>query len=440
MVHGNREDIEVKVSARYLNQRVESKEDPMARNPMIAILFTVFLDLLGFGIAIPVLAPLFLDPNSPIMPLGAALGERTMMLGLLLAAYPLAQFFGAPILGGLSDHHGRKKMILIPLAGTFSGYIIFAAGIMSGSLPLLFVGRLLDGFAGGSISIALSAIADISDPKEKSRNFGLVGMVFGLGFILGPFVGGKLADPSVLSWFNYSTPFLFAALLSILNIALVAWGFPETLKTRSKTPLDLFMGVRNIKRALGMPNLRTIFTVVFLLTFGFNFFTQFFPVFLIEKFSFTQSSVGDTFAYVGFWVAVTQGLLNRKLSARFPPDRLLRYSIVFTSIALALLVLPDTPLVLFAVLTMIPIMNGFTYPNYTALISNLSGPESQGEIMGITQSIQSLGMAIPPIIAGLIVSAHINLPIMVASIITFLAWLLFVTTFRKEDKVQFHEV
>jgi DHA1 family tetracycline resistance protein-like MFS transporter len=412
----------------------------MAKNPLPAILFTVFLDLLGFGIAIPVLAPLFLDPASPVMPPGSMLAERTITLGLLLASYPLAQFFGAPIIGGLSDHHGRKKMLLIPLAGAFTGYIIFAYGVMSGSLPLLFAGRILDGFAGGSISICLSAIADISDPKEKSRNFGLVGMVFGLGFILGPFVGGKLADPSVISWFSYWTPFAFAALLSLVNIALVSLGFPETLAARSRTPVDLFMGIRNIRRAFSMPNLRAIFIVVFLITFGFNFFTQFFPVFLIEKFSFTQSAVGDTFAYVGFFVAVSQGLLNRRLSMKFAPERLLRYSLILTSFALAALTVPSDPLSLLAVLTLVPLMNGLTYPNYTAIISNLAGKESQGEILGLTQSIQSLAMAIPPVIAGLLVSAYVNLPIMVASAFIFISWAVFMFLFRKEDKAQFHEV
>lgn len=412
----------------------------MARNPFLPILFTVFLDLLGFGIAIPVLAPLFLDPHSPVLPLAATLADRTLALGLLLAAYPLAQFFGAPIIGGLSDHHGRKKLLLLSLIGTLAGYLIFGFGIIAGSLPLLFLGRLLDGFTGGNISIALSAIADLSGPKDRSRNFGLVGMVFGLGFIIGPFVGGKLADPSVAAWFDYSTPFLFAALLSALNITLVAWGFRETLSKRSTTPVDPLMGVRNVVRAFSMPNLRAIFLVVFLLTFGFNFFTQFFPVFLIEKFSFTQSQVGDTFAYVGFWVAITQGLLNRKLSSRFAPEAILRYSLALTSLALVLLTLPGEPLALLAVLTLVPLTNGLTYPNYTALVSNLSGPESQGEVLGITQSIQSLAMAIPPIVAGFIVSEDINLPMLVAGAFTFLAWISFIILFRNEDRSEFHEV
>ncbi|MEW6723089.1 MAG: MFS transporter [Candidatus Micrarchaeota archaeon] len=406
---------------------------------MLPVMFTVFIDLLGFGIAIPVLAPLFLDPNCPVMPPGADLASRTLTLGLLLAAYPLAQFFGAPIVGGLSDHHGRKKMLMLCLSATMAGYLVFAYGIMSGSLPLLFIGRLVDGFTGGSISVALSAIADISDPKEKSRNFGMVGMAFGLGFIIGPFLGGKLADPSVVGWFSYSTPFLFAAFLALANVLLVAFRFQETLVVRSKTSVDLLMGFRNIRRAASIPGLRTLFAFVFVLTLGFNFFTQFFPVFLIEKFSFTQSAVGDTFAYVGFWVALTQGLLNRKISAILPPEKILRYSVIATSAALALLLVPGEPVALLAVLTLIPISNGLTFPNYTALISNLGGKESQGEILGITQSIQALGMSIPPVIAGYLASADAGMPVLAASVITFIAWAIFSVFFRR-GKEKFHEI
>jgi MFS family permease len=122
-----------------------------------------------------------------------------------------------------------------------------------------------------------------------------------------------------------------------------------------------------------------------------------------------------------------------------PPERILRYSVIATSAALALLLLPDEPVALLAVLTLIPVSNGLTFPNYTALISNLSGRDSQGEILGITQSIQALGMAIPPIIAGYIASADVGLPVLAASCITFIAWALFAAFFRK-GKEKFHEL
>jgi DHA1 family tetracycline resistance protein-like MFS transporter len=411
----------------------------MAKNPLLPIFLVVFMDLLGLTIAIPVIAPLFLDPHSAVFAPDAASAFRTVMLGLLLASYPIAQFFGAPIIGGLSDHHGRKKMLLLSIAGTFGGYLVFAAGILWGSLPMLFLGRMLDGFTGGNISIALSAIADVSTEKDRSKNFGMIGMAFGLGFIIGPFVGGKLADPSVVGWFNYSTPFLFAAALSALNMLLLLWQFEETLKERSKAPIDPLMGIRNVRKAFGMPNLRTLFTVTFLITLGFNFFTQFFPVFLIEKFGFTEAGIGDTFAYIGFWVAVTQGVLNRYLSKRYGPASILRYSTVLLSVALAVLVAQGDVRLLFLVLTFVPVMNGLTYPNFTALVSNQSGRESQGEALGINQSVQSLAQAIPPIIAGFIVAINVDLPIIAAGAITFLAWAVFVLYFREREKERFHE-
>jgi DHA1 family tetracycline resistance protein-like MFS transporter len=411
----------------------------MAKNPLLPIFLVVFMDLLGLTIAIPVVAPLFLDPGSSVFASGATTAFRTMVLGILLAAYPAAQFFGAPIIGGLSDHHGRKKMLLLSIAGTCGGYLIFAAGILTGSLPLLFLGRILDGFTGGNISIALSAIADVSDDREKSRNFGMIGMAFGLGFIIGPFVGGKLADPSLVSWFDYSTPFLFAALLSALNMLLLNWRFEETIKVRSKAPLDPFMGIRNVRRAFSMPNLRTLFAVTFLITLGFNFFTQFFPVFLIEKFGFTESGIGDIFAYIGFWVAVTQGVFNRFLSSRFGPERILKYSTLLLSAALILLVAQGDAGLMFAVLTFVPIMNGLTYPNFTALVSNQSGRESQGEVLGINQSVQSVAQALPPIIAGFIVAIDVNLPIVTASLVILAAWAVFAFAFSTKAREKFHE-
>ena len=149
---------------------------------------------------------------------------------MLIASYPLAQFFGAPILGALSDKHGRKKIILISLIGTFFGYLLFAYGIITKNVTLLFASRMLDGFTGGNISTIMSAIADVSTVKDKTKNFGMIGMAFGLGIILGPFIGGNLADPNNVSWFNHSTPFWFAALICLFNIALVVFNFKETCK------------------------------------------------------------------------------------------------------------------------------------------------------------------------------------------------------------------
>lgn len=408
---------------------------------MLATIFlTVFIDLLGVGIIIPVLAPLFLNPFSGMLPLDyqSVIFTRQLLFGLLISVYPLAQFFGAPILGAMSDRFGRRKILLLSLAGTCIGYLFFGAGIALSSLVTLFISRAIDGFTGGNISIALSAIADISDPKEKARNFGLVGMAFGLGFILGPYIGGKLADPTVVSWFTHSTPFWFAAALTFVNIILVTIRFPETLKTRTNTRISALTGFRNIAKAFKMQNLRTMFIVIFFLTIGFNFFTQFFQVYLIEKFHFTTGNIGDIFAYIGLWIAFSQGVVTRILSKKFKPQQILPFSCVLLSASLLALVIPDKSWMLLLILPFVAISNGLTLPNSTAMISNLAGKDSQGEVMGINQSIQSLGQAIPPIIAGIISTIDKTLPIFMASCFIFLSWIIFITFFTNKKQEVFH--
>jgi len=407
-------------------------------NRNIFVLFLiVFLDLLGIGIVIPLLAPLFIGPLNPF---ALSAKDAPIILGLLLASYPLAQFFGAPIIGAWSDHVGRKKAFLVSLAGTFLGYVLFAYGIITSNLALLFLSRIIDGFTGGNISVAYSAIADMSTKENKIKNFGLIGMAFGFGFVIGPFIGGKLADPTVLPWFDFSTPFIFAAILSIVNIIFVQKIFSETIAKRVKTKLSFATGIQNLVKAFSMPNLRVIFTVIFFLAVGFSFFTQFFQVYLVDKFAYTQGQIGDLFAFVGIWIAITQGIFVRYIAKRFSSVNALGVSSVLLGLTLPLLIIPTDATLIYFIIPFIAIFNGITMPNYTAIVSNLAGKESQGEIMGINQSIQSMAIALPAIIAGFLAVFDIAFPIIAASLITLAAAVLFNTLFRAQNKELFHEV
>jgi DHA1 family tetracycline resistance protein-like MFS transporter len=406
----------------------------MKKTSIFSIFFVIFLDMLGVGVIIPILAPLFLNPASNILPAATTPEARNIILGVLMAMYPFFQFFGAPILGTLSDRIGRKKVLLFSLAGTFIGYLIFAFGIILGNIYLLFLSRIIDGFTGGNISVAQSAIADISTNEEKARNFGLIGMAFGLGFILGPYIGGKLSDPSLISWFSFSTPFFFTALITFINIVLLIFRFNETLQTTSNKKINVFTGFQNIGKAWKMKELRTMFIIMFLIIFGFNFFTQFFQVYLVQTFNFNQSQIGDLFAYIGIWIAITQGGIMRPLSKKFTPRQIMKISLVGLSIALMMILLPRDTWMLLAVMPFVALFNGLTTPNSIAIISSLAKPSEQGEILGINQSVQSLAMTIPPIIAGIIVSMDKNLPIMVASISTYIAWLLFIFLIAKKPQ------
>lgn len=412
-------------------------ESRKKKSPLLTIFLTVFLDMLGVGIVIPVIAILMLDPSHLMLSEDVSIHIRTILLGFLIAAYPLAQFFGAPMLGALSDRYGRKKLLFVSLIGTFIGYLLFATAILEHNIYLLFFSRLLDGFTGGNISIALSAISDSSDEKSKAKNFGMIGAAFGLGFILGPYIGGKLADPSIVSWFNAATPFWFAAILTAVNLIFVITIFPETLIEKRNTAVSALTGFRNIAKAFKLRHLRTIFLVVFLLTLGFNFFTQFFQVFLINKFDFTISNIADTFAFIGIWIVIAQGGIQRPLSKKYSPMSILQISAIALGVALPMLLLPSESKYIFFVLPFIAIFQGLTQPNITSLVSSQAGKDEQGQILGINQSIQSLGMAIPPIIASYINLVNINLPIATASFCIILGWFVLILFFRnkKHQKV-----
>src|SRR3989338_7662155 len=406
---------------------------------LLSVLLIVFIDLLGFGVIIPIFALLFFGDIS-ILPAGTNHFMRGIIFGLLIAVFPIAQFFGSPLIGAYSDRVGRKKAMILSLAGTACGYLLMALGIYLKNIPLIFLGRAVAGFAGGNIAVAMSAIADMSDAKTKAGNFALIGMSFGLGFIMGPFIGGKLSDPSLVSWFDFSTPFFFAALLSALNTALVFLIFRETLVQKVYSKLSLTTGIRNLALALKMKNLRTIFLVIFLIGFGFTFMTTFFQVFLVEKFSFNQSQIGDMFAFMGLCVALSQGLIARRISQKFSPEKVLKWSVLFLSLSVPLLIIPDNPFFIYLILPLIAAFNGLTFPNSTAIVSGLAGKESQGEILGINQSIQSVAMALPPLVAGFMVAIDIRLPMIASGAFIFIAWLVFVLFFGKAKEKEFHEV
>lgn len=401
---------------------------------ILPIFLTVFIDMLGVGIIIPVLPALFFNQETAFFSPDTSQDFRSVMYGLLIASYPFMQFFGAPALGALSDRYGRKPILIISLLGTMIGYVLFAGAIYSGNLLLLFISRMLPGFTGGNISIILSAIADVSDEESRTRNFGLVGMAFGFGFIMGPFIGGVLADNSVVSWFDHATPFWFTAILTLVNIALVQFNFRETLAQRRQSRVSLFTGFRNIALSFQLPQLRVIFSVVLLFSLGFTFFTQFFAVYLIQKFHFQEFDTGKLYGWIGVWLAITQGVTVRWLSRRYSGRQILPISILGLGASLALLLLPQHAAWFFLINPLIATFQGITSPNLTSMVSKQAGNERQGEILGINQSMHSLGQIIPPLVAGYINTIDARLPLLAAAILTTVAWLVFVVLFKEKSK------
>lgn len=399
-------------------------------SPILAIFITVSIDMIGIGIIIPITPGLFLSHDHSILSPDISQHTRNIMYGFLAATFPFFQFFGAPILGTLADRFGRKRILQISLIGTFVGYVLFAFAIHLKLVWLLFFSRALPGFMGGNISIALAALADVSKPEEKAKNFGIVGMAFGLGFILGPTMGGMLSSADVVSWFDASTPLWFTAFLTVINMIYVYKQFPETFTPVAAKETTLLAGIHNLRKAIGLVNMRIILLTIFLQAFGWSFFMQFNQVYLLQKFHFSSREIGIVFGYIGIWIAITQGGITRQIAKRFAPPQILKWSLVGLSITILVCLIPDQAYMLYFINPFIAIFQGLTQPNQTSIVSSLAGKDNQGEILGIQQSLQSIAFTVPPIIAGFLLNFDVRLPMVIAAIMTLLAWVVFFFNFK----------
>lgn len=397
----------------------------MANRALPAVIFTIFLDVLGVGILLPIIPQLLANPHSAyyLLPAGWTYKGGLILLGWLVAIYPLMQFFSTPILGQLSDRFGRKKLLGFSIAGTAIGYALFAIGIITRNLPLLFFSRALDGITGGNLSVAQAVIADVTPPEKRTKNFALIGAAFGLGFVLGPYIGAKVGSPGVSffglfhtpHWFNPATPFWFATILSTINVLLILLLLPETHRHMRNAKVKISQSISNIAKAATYPGLRVVFPSVFLFWGGFSFFQTFIQVLLINKLHFSQSNIGDYFAYIGLWIAFTQAVITPRLARVTKPYQVLRVSMIAVGTGLFLLLWAHNAAQLLLVTPLFAIFVGQTIANNTSLVSTSVGPEIQGEVLGINFSVQAMAQAIPAAMSGYLAEIGVSLPIIVGA-------------------------
>lgn len=412
----------------------------MNKKTLTLLFFTVLINMVGLGIVIPFVPIIFKLRH--FFPEGYSVENINIILGFLLAAYPLAQFFGAPLLGRISDNVGRKKILSLSLFGSVIGYLIFAWGIYESSILLLFISRIIDGFTGGNISVAMASIADIStDEKAKVRNFGMIGAAFGLGFIIGPAIGGILSDTTISPYFTTVTPFVAAAVVSLINFTMVVFMLPETHINRVKRKITIKYTFTNIKTAFTFKQLRTVFIALFLVNLGWVLFEYFFQVFLFGKFHLLSSHIAYLFVYLGFWIVLSQGYIVRKVSNKIPPTQILKWTLLPVSIMLMFVIFADKT-VLYFVLPVLAIFTGFTQPNFSAILSESTEKHSQGEILGIRQSVVSSAQSIAPLAGGFLmnlgnVSVGYQNPLIAGSILAFVGWLFILFVKIPKQKISF---
>ena len=361
-------------------------------SPIGIVFTTVVIDLVGFGIVIPIL-PLWAEE----------LGASPTEIGALAASYAAMQFLFAPVWGRLSDRYGRRPVILVALAGTVVSSLLIG---LAGSLLLLWIARILNGIAGASYSAAQAYVADVTGPDERARGMGLIGAAFGIGFILGPAIGGLCA------LVDKRFPFFVAAALTAANLALAWKRLPEPERKQSSSASRREL----IRMAIGHAQIAPMLVITFLGTFAFVGMEQTFALLGERRFDFGLVETGLVFAYIGIVVAVVQGKAIGPLVSRHGERRVMLTGLLLTGAALGLLAITTELWALFPVAALLA-ASGLVFPTVTTLVSKAVSEADQGAMLGVVASVSGLARVFGPLAAGALFEVDVPLPYIVGAVL-----------------------
>lgn len=342
--------------------------------PLLVIFLTIFVNLIGFGIIIPLL-PFYAE----------TFGASPFAIGLLFGVFSLCQLFAAPVLGEWSDRYGRRPILILSLAGTVMSFVMMA---LANSFAMLFFARIVDGLSGGNISTARAYVADVTEPKDRARAYGLIGAAFGLGFILGPALSGLLAG------FSLTAPIWAAAAITAIAMVMAWLWLPETVhRTHAGTGLPF----RQFGELMRRRNLRRVLAIDFVYWFAFAIFQTTFALFASRRFNFDVPQTGYFFAAFGLVGAIVQGVMIHSIVKRLGDKPALMLGLVFTAIGLVATAMTHSVTV-FA-LTLVPLAFGIGigHPTMTSLVSRAGRGNEQGRVQGAASAVESLGRTIGPV-------------------------------------------
>ena len=342
--------------------------------PLLIIFLTIFVNLVGFGIIIPLL-PFY----------AVTFGASPFVIGLLFAVFSLCQLVAAPVLGDLSDRRGRRPVLIFSLVGTVVSFVMLA---LAHTVWMLFFARIVDGLSGGNISTARAYVADITEPKDRARAYGLIGAAFGLGFILGPALSGVLAGIS------YTAPIWAAATITLVA-AIMAWlWLPETVhRAQAGTGNPL----RSLPALLHRPRIRRVLAIDFMYWLAFAVFQTTLSLFAANRFQFGPVQTGYLFAAFGLLGAIIQGGLIRHVVHRLGDKPTFLVGLGFGTVGLLAVAMAHTVPMFALALVPLAIGIGFGHPTMSSLVSLVARGDEQGRVQGSASAVESLGRTIGPI-------------------------------------------
>lgn len=385
----------------------------LANLPLFLVLF---IDSMGLGLLFPILNSILVDPASTFLPMMTSIATRDFLYGLTVGIFMLCWFFGAAILGDLSDTIGRKKALIICLLGSFVGYLVAAVAILIHSLTVLIIGRIIAGFTAGSQPIAQAAIVDISPAEHKARNIGLILLAVSLGFVFGPIIGGVMSDVEIVGWFTFATPFYFAAAISLLNALLLYFAFEETLQVRvtGKIRIKWNHAIQIFKSAFQQKRIQHLSLVLLVMIFGWSDFFTFVSMFLLNRYHFSPLHVSLFLGALGLGFAIGCGYLVDVCAKRFPYKNVVVIGLLLTALGILVMLLVDDVAFAWIAVVFIGTAIAVAYSIILTMFSDQVGENEQGWVMGVTGSIMALCFGINSLLTGFVAQYGAALPMALA--------------------------
>lgn len=350
---------------------------------MWIIFLIIFINMLGFGIILPLL-PYYVE----------SFGAGPITIGFLAAAYSLFQLLSAPILGELSDKFGRRPILLFSIGGTALSFGLLG---FANSIPLLFLSRIIDGASGGNVSTAQAYVADITSKENRTQGMSMMMAAFSLGFILGPAMGG------LLSVYGYNVPAFVAGIIALIATILTFFFLPESMKINEASKAAVkkrkkFFSLKDFSNALNHPEVGLFLSISFMMMFAFSLMQGTFALFSEHTLHLTAKDNGYIFAYLGLIGIIMQMFLLKRILKWIPERKAIIISIICMALALGLIAFSNSMPLLFLAVTLLAFGNSISGPVLTGLVSKKTLDSEQGNIMGVNQSIGSIARLFGPIV------------------------------------------